>query len=366
MGIEQKAGAWRLLGSETATGWKIVEPVGWDPAIGEKADHYNGTGGTFSVPYIVEKDGNRAFLKAIDLTRAMESVDIMEELQKISVAHNFEARILGICEDAQMDKVVVAIDSGQLKVGPNLQDTAPFLIFELADGDVRRGIQRKSGEHRLAWWLRAMHHAAIGLAQLHAKRITHQDLKPSNVLSFDEELFKISDLGRCTCEDDNGPFDGMPFSGDWNYAPLEIVYGHLDPDAFHRRLLCDLYLLGSLIFFFVNGLGTTQLLMDRIPLEQRPLVFRGSWTAGYDAILPTLQASFTKILYSLETELGDSDITKELIKAASELTNPNPSLRGHPTSLKKGGNRYSLERYISLFDRLAKLAAIQARKTVSE
>ena len=265
-----------------------------------------------------------------------------------------------------MDKVVVAIESGQLKVGPNLQDTAPFLIFGLADGDVRRRIQKKSGEHRLAWWLRAMHHAAIGLAQLHARRITHQDLKPSNVLSFDEERFKISDLGRCACEDDNGPFDGMLFAGDWSYAPPEIAYEHIDQDAFRRRLSCDLYMLGSLIFFFVNGFGTTQLLMDRMPLDQRPLVFRGGWTAEYDAILPTLQASFTEMLHALEKELGDGNISTALVKAARELANPDPRLRGHPTFRKRDGNRYSLERYISLFDRLAKLAAIQARKTPTE
>ena len=82
MEIEQRAGAWRLLGIETESGWRIVEPVGWDPETGDRADHYNGTGGHFSVPYIVEKDGNRAFLKAIDLTRAMDAIDVMKELQK--------------------------------------------------------------------------------------------------------------------------------------------------------------------------------------------------------------------------------------------------------------------------------------------
>ncbi|MFV1491227.1 protein kinase [Phaeobacter sp. JH18-32] len=366
MNIEQKAGAWRLLGSTLESGWKIVEPVGWDPNSGQVMDHYNGTGGNFSVPYIVEKEGKRAFLKAIDLTNAMNAVDVMAELQAISAAHTFETAILKVCEGARMDKVVVAMESGQLRVGPNLQDTAPYLIFELADGDVRRRIQKRSGEVRLAWWLKAMHHAAIGLSQLHSKKITHQDLKPSNVLSFeDDATFKVSDLGRCTSEDNNGPYDSMAFAGDWAYAPPEILYGHINPDAFQRRLACDLYLLGSLIFFFAMGFGSTQLLADKLSEAHRPMVFRGMWSEGFGKILPILQTHFTEIIGELEAELVNNDICNELLKAASELSNPDPSLRGHPQSIASG-DRYSLERYISLFDRLSKLASIQARKASEE
>ena len=360
----QKAGAWHLIGVTTDSGWKIVEPVNWDPKTGDLVDHYKGTGGNFSVPYIVEKNDHRAFLKAVDFTKALKSDDIMTELRDITVAHTFETQMLQICRGAQMDKVVVAIENGQLKIGSELSDIVPFLIFELANGDVRRRIQKKSGKHRLAWWLRAMHHAAVGLAQLHAKKITHQDLKPSNVLSFGEEIFKIADLGRCVSEDHNGPFDEMPFAGDWIYAPPEIVYGSINPEVFQRRLSCDLYQLGSLIFFFGNGLGATQILMKNIPLEQRPEIFKGGWTAGYNAILPMLQTVFTKMLHGLETELGEGNITAELVRAAFEMANPDPKLRGHPRSSKSGYQRYSLERYISLFDRLAGLSAIQARKPI--
>lgn len=359
--LKDRAGAWRLLGLETDSGWKVVEPVGWDPSSGESIDHYNGTGGNFSVPYIVEKEGKRAFLKAIDLTKAINSPNVMGELQEITMAHNFESKILSACEGAKMDKVVVALDSGQMNAGPNLQDAAPFLVFELADGDVRRKIEKKEGEHRLAWWLRAMHHTAIGVSQLHSNGITHQDLKPSNVLAFQDDDFKVSDLGRCVSEHETGPYDGMPFSGDWAYAPPEITYGYIDPEAFDRRRSCDLYLLGSLIFFFVQGFGSTRILVSKLHVNQRPTIFRGGWTSDFRSILPTLQHSFTEMLSDLESLLAPYDVGPELVTAAKQLANPDPSLRGHPAQRDSRKNKYSIERYISLFDRLAKKAAISAR-----
>ena len=357
MGIEERAGAWRLLGLTLDSGWKIREPVGWDPSSGDSIDHYNGTGGHFSVPYLVEKDGRQAFLKAIDLTRAMHAVDVLAELQAISATHTFEARILEICADASMDRVVVALESGQISVGPNLQDKAPYLIFELAEGDVRRRIQKKSGEVRLAWWLRAMHHATVGLSQLHAQGIAHQDFKPSNLLSFeDDEVFKVSDLGRCTCEGQPSPHDLLPFTGDLKYAPPEILYGYVNPQAQDRRLRSDLWMLGSMIFFFVRGFGATQLLINELRVENRPTPL-GAWNGGYRPIVPLLQTCFTKMLHDLETDLGDNQVCRELVKAASELCNPDDELRGHPLARAGAGNPHSLERYISLFDRLAKIAA---------
>lgn len=352
-----RAGAWHLLGKTLESGWVIKAPVGWDPTSGESRDHYNGTGGNFSVPYIVERNGRQAFLKAIDLTHAMHSVNVIAALQEISATHTFEARILEICAGASMDRVVVAIESGQIATGSNLQDWAPYLIFELAEGDVRRQIQKTSREVRLAWWLRAMHHATIGLSQLHAKGIAHQDLKPSNLLSFEgAEVFKVSDLGRCTCEGEPSPHDLLPFTGDPSYAPPEIVYGYINPQARDRRLRCDLWMLGSMIFFFARGFGALQLLLHELPLANRPLPF-GSWMGGYRPVVPLLHNCFTKMLDDLISDLGNSDISRQLVKAASELCNPDDELRGHPLARASAGNPHSLERYISLFDRLAKQAA---------
>ncbi|MEI2300514.1 protein kinase domain-containing protein [Ensifer sp. MJa1] len=362
MGLEMLAGAWRLLGVRLESGWEIVEPVGWDPVNGQKTDHYNGTGGHFSVAYIAEKEGKRAFLKAIDLSSAMGAVNVLKALHDITSAHNFEARLLQICQGGHMDRVVVALESGQVSVGPNLQDAAPYLIFELADGDVRRRIQKVNSAGRLAWWLRAMHHTAVGISQLHSRRIAHQDLKPSNVLSFGQkEDFRVADLGRSVCDGTAGPHDDLTFSGDWGYAPPEILYGHIDPDFARRRLGCDLYLLGSMIFFFATGFGCTQQLLTRLDVAQRPLSVRGTWRGDYEMALPMLQACFTDMLAELEGNLP-GPFHEELIKAASELCNPNPTLRGHPLDRVTSGNQFSLVRYVSLFDKLAKKAEVLFRQ----
>ena len=364
MSIEHLAGAWKLLGIQLSNGWKVIETVGWDPLTGLGSDAYNGTGGHFSVPYIVEKEGRRAFLKAIDLTSAMRSVDVLEELRQITSAHSFEARILKICEGDKMDRVVVALESGQVSVGPNLQDTAPYLIFELANGDVRRRVQRVNDAHRLSWWLHAMHHMAVGLQQLHSRRIAHQDLKPSNVLAFGEDHdFRVADLGRAICDGTAGPHDDLLFSGDFGYAPPEILYTQIDPDFSMRRLGCDLYLLGSMIFFFGTGFGCTQQLVSRLAPAERPQTIRGTWAGTYTAALPIIQHHFTDLLADLKEAL-DPSVAEDLTKAASELCNPDPAFRGHPLNRVAASNRFSLERYVGIFDRLAKRADVAQRMAV--
>ncbi|MGO8422727.1 protein kinase [Rhizobium ruizarguesonis] len=364
MSVDHLAGAWRLLDMQLPSGWKVVETVGWDPATGVGSDHYNGTGGHFSVPYIVEKEGKRAFLKAIDLTSAMNSPNTLMALHEITSAHSFEAQLLKICEGEKMDRVVVALETGQVSAGVNLQDKAPYLIFELADGDVRRRVQRVNDSLRLSWWLHAMHQIAVGLQQLHSRRIAHQDLKPSNVLAFGNTRdFRVADLGRAVCDGTAGPHDDLIFSGDYGYAPPEILYAQIDPDFAMRRLGCDLYLLGSMIFFFATGYGCTQQLVSRLAVAERPPTLRGTWSGTYVAAMPVIQHHFTELLSELSEAL-DSTVSKDLTRAASELCNPDPAIRGHPLDRVKAGNRFSLERYVAIFDRLAKRADLVHRMAI--
>ena len=366
MTLDHKAGAWKLFGRTLESGWKVIEPIGWDATTGNSLDTYDGTGGAFSVPYIVEKNGRRAFLKAIDFSRAMTTAKVLEALHEITEAHTFETRILEICKAERMSRVVLAIDSGEIRVSKNLQDTVPYLIFELAKGDVRRRIQDVHDRHRLTWWLKAMHHATLGLSQLHSRAITHQDLKPSNLLSFgDTEGFKIGDLGRATHEGTPAPHEDVLFPGDWTYAPPELSYGHVDPNITRRRFCSDLYMLGSMICFFVIGVGSTALLMRRLTTEQKPLSYQGDWRGDYVEILPALQHAFTNVLDDLRDELHANGLpptqNDKLIAAASQLCNPDPSLRGHPLDRRDRHNQLSLRRYVSLFDLLAKQASVNGR-----
>ncbi|NOX52016.1 MAG: protein kinase [Gammaproteobacteria bacterium] len=357
-----KAGAWRMLGETLETGWIVVDAFGWDPNDPTAPDHYNATGGNFSVAYKIENDGRKAFLKAVDFSKAMGAADVLGELQKITSAHAFERDILDYCTAKKLDHVVVAIESGQHTLGKRLEDNVPYLIFELAEGDVRRRINKVEADIRLAWWLRAMHHTAVGLTQLHQNGVSHQDLKPSNVLAFrNSNEFKIADLGRSVRQDVSAPHEGLMFPGDYTYAPPEVLYSAVANGWKERRLGSDIYMLGSMIFFYTFGVGVSKMLIEKIDTSLRPTRFGGGWIGKYADILPDLQYAFTQLLDELSQNLPEA-ISADIVRAASELCTPDLTLRGDPLEKGKDRNQFVLARYVSLFDRLAKEAEIKPKK----
>lgn len=357
--------AYSLMG-RSINGWKVVSPLTWglDPVGGVPVLDGYGTGGNFSAGYHVERDGKKAFLKAIDLSPIRREPDVIRAMKRITDSVNFEREIHQICSDNRMDKVILAIDSGEISLGPNIQDRVPYIILELADGDVRRNLRKINACHQLSWKLRALHHTATGLGQLHAKQIAHQDLKPSNVMHFaDQAAFKIGDFGRSAKQGSAPPHEELGVAGDLTYAPPELLYGQIDPNWVTRRIGCDLYLLGSLIVFFFLGQGTTPLIMDKLDWVHKPVAQRGQWGGIYKDVLPYVRNAFTIVLQEVALEIPD-DLREDITNAIAQLCDPDPSLRGHPRSrAQTGGNPYELSRYISLFDRLAQKAEILARRS---
>jgi serine/threonine protein kinase len=115
----------------------------------------------------------------------------------MTAAYLFECAVLKRCGERNLDRVVRAITSGTITINePSANGVVEYLIFELADGDVRSHL-RFSADFDLAWRLRCLHHIATGLKQLHGCGIAHQDLKPSNVLVFAGTTSKLSDLAGC-------------------------------------------------------------------------------------------------------------------------------------------------------------------------
>jgi serine/threonine protein kinase len=208
-------------------GWIVTDPIGWkiDPASGKIVHANDGSGGNFSAGYYAEKrkDGKlvaKAFLKGIDISRALGSRDIVAALKNIVDTPNFEKELLKLCGERKMDRVVLALASGDINLGPNVQDQVPYIIFELADGDVRRRMRLVSDNIKAAWTLRAVHHATVGLFQLHSAQVAHQDVKPSNVLDFESAaVFKLGDMGRALREGVPVPHDAFSIAGD----PLATV-----------------------------------------------------------------------------------------------------------------------------------------------
>ena len=186
--------------------------------------------------------------------------------------------------------------------------------------------------------------------QLHRVQVAHQDLKPSNVLIFERERSKLGDLGSAYEHHNTSPNDGLTCAGDLTYAPPELLYGQVDHDWRIRRLACDMYLLGSLIVFFYAGVSMTHLLIKRVDSSHHYDV----WGASYDEVLPYLQNTFAQILREFSQRVP-MDFADDITTFVRQLCNPDPRERGHPRNLT-AGTKYSLERYVSKFDLLAKRA----------
>ena len=340
--------AQQLVGMELPNGWKVEEAV-------ERP--LNATGGNFSASYIVRgADGRSAFLKALDYKKAFREGDPSIILEYMTAAFNFERNLLEKCRSRNLTRIVRVLDGGTLPA----QEGDPisvvqYLIFELASGDIR-SIVDIGQTFELAWALRIMHQATAALQQLHAIRIAHQDLKPSNVLLFPNDRYKLADLGRAFDSTNTSPHDELVCPGDRTYAPPELLYQHLHEDWTIRRLGSDMYHLGSLVVFLCAGVSMTHLLFKRLDEKHHP----DNWNDSYGEVLTYIESAFAQILREIRERLPP-DFSEEIVDLVRQLCNPDPLRRGHPLNIGTA-NRFSLERYVSIFDRLAKKAEWSLRR----
>lgn len=312
------------------------------------------TGANFSCGYhVTRSDGTRGFLKALDFSRALREKDPARALQPLLEAYNFERSLLNQCKTRHMDRIVEALADGSVEVDQSPIGIVQYLIFEDADCDLRARLHLL-GRLEVAWKLRSLHHIATGLYQLHRQQIAHQDVKPSNVLVFDGKTSKIADLGCASVRGSGGPRDDRPCAGDPAYAPIEALYGYFDPEWTVRRQGCDLWHLGSMVVFLFTGLTMNSLILEEIPDTLRPRV----WTGTYADVLPYITDAFGRVLDTLGKHVGDDKLRKDLQDAVRQLCNPDPKSRGHPSNKAQRSNLFSLERYVSWFDLLARRAEL--------
>ena len=248
------------------------------------------------------------------------------------------------------------LDSGEISISGHSFPVVPYLIFDMADGDVRKHLSATETMD-YAWRFRSLHDLAVGLKQLHQVEVSHQDLKPSNILVFSKES-KIGDLGRSMCRGVDGPYNRMDFSGDRTYAPPEILYGYYERDWTKRVCATDCYLLGSMIVFYFAGISMTALLRTHM----HDGFGWDEWTGEYDEIVPYLDESFSNALDEFEQNIMKKEYSEKLRSAVEQLCTPYPDKRGHPYNISARGSNYSMERYVSLFDYLRKKAEYQLKR----
>lgn len=346
----------QLTGMKTADGWTIGEVV-------QQASYQ--TGGNFSVGFVVKHDDGRdGFLKALDFSRAAAQRDTVRALQLATACYNFERDVLDLCRGARLSRIVVALSNGEIPLPGAPFDRVFYLIFELASGDVRkRAVLTNAFD--LGWTVRALHHIATGVSQLHSRDIYHQDLKPSNVLVFGEhEESKLADLGRAHCAALGAPHDHLVIAGARSYAPPEQLYNFMLPDQDQMRASADLYLLGSLIYFMFMGAMLTPAIVDRLRDEHIPGSFSkndSGWAGTFDDVLPYLRNAFASVLQEFSHQVvgrfNSSNLRidgEEIVALFTYLCELDPRQRGHPSARsQKYSNVYALDRFISALDRIS-------------
>jgi serine/threonine protein kinase len=336
-----------LQGLTMDTGWEVLEKIQKPPGS---------TGAFFSICYKVKKDGQICFLKAFNFARFLQLshgpgkqvVDVMSEMID---AYKFERDLSLLCEKKHVTKVVIVKDYGEQIVQGFSITVVPYLIFDLADQDVRTKLTFTE-KLDIAWKLKSLHSVAVGLKQLHTIDVSHQDLKPSNVLVFKDES-KIGDLGRSTCPTLAAPHMNEPFAGQINYAPPEILYGSYEKDWRKRSFASDCYLFGSLIVFYFAGTTMNALIRKHISDALSWEHYHGS----FEDVRAYLLASFSKALDEFDScLLVDGSIKTELRTMVEYLCYPLPEKRGHPKGISTFGDQYDMERVIQRLDFLYRKA----------
>lgn len=336
-----------LVGLHLEGDWEVYEKI---------KKQVNGSGGNFSICYKVRRKNEIAFLKAVDLSRALGMDDSMRWLQILTTKHNYEMELLSLCSGRKMDKVVSILGSGRIIPEEHNPAKLPvhYLIFELADKTIRDHVLNAVLDIDNACLMRSLHNVAVGISQLHSAGIAHQDIKPSNVLMFDPlGNSKVSDLGSAENINKQSILFDYSIAGDPTYAPPELLYRHLNANWDVRRKATDLFHLGSLVCFYYTQDAMTSLLRTFLPIEY----CWTNWNGNYNVVLPYLRYAFGETLAYLEECLqrtfSDEKTVIEIMNLVSYLCDPDPLHRGHPENRMIPENRYSMERFITSFNVLA-------------
>ncbi len=342
----------RLEGLKLPSGWSIASRV-------ERLDGQ--TGSFFSIGYMAknDKDGGLAFLKALDFSQILQEENLLEAIEGAVNAFRFEQDLLEVCASKRMTRIVRALDSGYIRVDDSQLGRVPYLLFEPADGDIRK-VLISFGEVELVWALTILHQVALGLEQLHYAQVAHQDLKPSNVLAFDgSQSFKISDLGCASRKGMTCPRDGKKVAGGWSVAPPELMYGEKHQDWVIARVSADLYALGSLATFLFTGASMNAIVKGHIPEEFDYLTWRGTYKEVLPFLVEAYSSSFEEMSQSFVGEIQEAVL--DLIK---QLCDPDPLRRGDVRNIGVANQQYDVRRFVSRFAALKKRAEYKERVVV--
>jgi len=337
-----------LKGRTLQTGWNVIKRVMSKPGA---------TGGNFSVCYIVEKNDQKGFLKALNILSFVrdDKPDLLDAMAEMLNTFNYEKEILTRCKNKNLSKVSRLLEAGRENIPGFLVANVYYMIFEKADCDVREHLNFAKLID-ISWKLRSLRDVATGIKQLHGIDISHQDVKPSNVFVFDKVVSKIGDLGRSLCQDLSSPHSELNFSGDPRYAPPEVFHGFALPEWKDKVFAIDCFLLGSLATYYFTGQSMTALLSQKINHRINIL------TLKFENALPYWIAAFDESLEIIRKHLVGYEDSDKLVNAIEMLCFPDPRKRGHIKNIMEVGSSHQLERFVEIFNLLSRRAEYRITK----
>jgi hypothetical protein len=99
-------------------------------------------------------------------------------------------------------------------------------------------------------------------------------------------------------------------------------------------------------------------MLAELPPELYPMQWGGTYADMVAFLRDALERVVAKFPY-----LEDDELRADLVQRFRELCEPDPTLRGHPRAhAMRFGDRYSLDRYVSRFNALARRAEHQKIK----
>ena len=338
-----------LMGKEI-NNWKVKK------RIDRNSDE---TGGMFSVGYeVIDKNNKLGFLKAFNFKEVFrhENEDMMKVLNAFSEAYNYEKEILEKCSQRRLKHIVNILDAGTITEN-GYMIPVPYLIFEMAEESLRNRISEINKKVDVIWNLKCIHQIAVALQEIHNSDIAHLDLKPSNILLFEEDFSKLTDFGRSSMKNSNIRVyyeKNGSVEGDRTYAPIERLYGFNEGNWYNIKIGTDFYLLGSFIFQMFTGFSITTAIMLNIDKQFHWI----NWKGNYNEVYSYICEAYIRVMQKFQILLkGQMDINSatEIENIVNEMCTPDISKRGDPEVIKRKGERkYELHRYITRVDRLIK------------
>jgi serine/threonine protein kinase len=335
------------LVGETFNGWVLTRKI-------EQPD--NNTGGNFSVGYFAENDvGKEVFVKVMDYYDAFLQPDPPRAMNLLTKAYLFEVDLLKICRDRSMKYIVRIIDEGTVQIQ---NQPISFIILEKAEASARNLLD-VSAAIDFAWCLRSLHNVAVAIEGLHKENIAHQDIKPSNVVLFDErKTSKLGDFGRSSFSGHDMPHDHEAMAGDPMHSAFELLYGQVDPDWRTRRYGCDMFMLGNLIMSYFNNVSITIATLNHMRREFWPR----NWQGTYNEILPYISEAFHRTVNEFNEKIPYK-LRQELQRLVREMCNPDIYKRGD--TRYSDLRRFSLEKYISRLNLLAERHEYELKRLIT-